>query len=99
MSQVSAAPSSGAPRQWKALIGPLSSTRIRSSFRSREFSRSRTNRRTRPCQLANASISFGRFSPGNWTSAPWEPTYPIAPTPTSRRASATGRPDTQATSA
>ena len=42
-SHVSAASSSGAPRQWNALIGPLSSTRTRSSLSSRASSRSRTN--------------------------------------------------------
>ena len=73
-SHVSAARSSGAPRQWNALIGPLSSIRTRSRLRSRSSSRSATNPATLPCQLANASSSSGSFWPGAVTSAPWEPT-------------------------
>ena len=53
-----AASSSGAPRQWKATIGPLSSMRTRRR-RSSGVSRSPAKRRTRSSQLSNAGITRG----------------------------------------
>ena len=56
--QVRAASSSGTPRQWKAMIGPLSSIRTRSSRSSRRVALG-AKRRTRLSQLAKAGTTRG----------------------------------------
>ena len=70
--RASAVSSSGAPRQWSATIGPLSSIRTRSRRRS-GLSRSRTNCFTRPSQLLKAGLVRGLAAPGSSSSAPCEP--------------------------
>jgi hypothetical protein len=78
------------------MIGPLSSMRMRIE-RSSGVSRAATNAFTCFSQLLNAGATRGVVEPGSSSSAPCEPAYATPPTPTSRRTSATERPEMQAT--
>ncbi len=78
------------------MIGPLSSIRIRIA-RSSGVSRSATKLFTCLSQLWNACSTRGVVDPGSSSSAPCDPAYATPPTPTSRRTSATERPETHAT--
>ena len=93
-----AASSSGAPRQWKLMIGPLSSIRTRSA-RSSGVSRSRANPWTSGRNRAKSGITRASLLSGSSSSAPWRPEYSIPPTPTSLRTSDAARPEMQATRA
>ena len=66
--------SSGAPRQWKVMIGPLSSMRTRSA-RSSGVSRSATNGCTCLASSRSPDATRGVVVLGSSSSAPCEPAY------------------------
>ena len=67
-----AASSSGAPRQWKATIAPLSSSRTR-SLRTSAVSASRPNSWIRRTQSSTSGSSTASVQPARSSSAPCEP--------------------------
>ena len=90
-------PRPGAPRQWKVMIGPLSSMRTRMRAQLRRVALAPRSPSPRFSQLLNASSTRGVLDPGSSSSAPCEPAYATPPTPTSRRTSAAERPEMHAT--
>ena len=90
--------SSGAPRQWKVMIGPLSSMRTRSDAQLGRVALARRTPAPPACQRAKSATTRGlRRCPARAARRRARPEYSMPPTPTRRRTSAAARPEMQAT--